>query len=319
MAPEAPQGLVDALRDRDRWDVVHDHLEVVGPSVLGAMGTAAPPTLQTLHWDLRKHPEFYSAFDGRGRVRFAAVSASQLERAPANLRRQTLGVVPLAAPPGLPVDAPRGEHALVLARITADKGQDTAARVCRRAGIPLVLAGPTLVDKVIPARLDFLNSLYWPVVVVLCICFLATLYHVSVPVRTSWRYNLPGATLTMIIWIFGSYLLRWVLTATAGESTSIYGPLAAPIIVLLWLYLLSIAVLIGAAVNAAFDRVWPESETARARMELVRRLKLRAMIPRLRRIEEEQERFPEVRVHPQRALVIAGEGQRLVMAGGGTS
>ena len=29
-------------------------------------------------------------------------------------------------------------------------------------------------------------------------------------------------------------------------------------------------------------------------MELVRRLKLRAMIPRLRRIEEEQERFPEV-------------------------
>ena len=25
-----------------------------------------------------------------------------------------------------------------------------------------------------------------------CVCFLATLYHVSVPVRTSWRYNLPG-------------------------------------------------------------------------------------------------------------------------------
>jgi membrane protein len=159
--------------------------------------------------------------------------------------------------------------------------------------IPLVLAGPTLVDKVIPARLDFLNSLYWPVVVVLCICFLATLYHVSVPVRTSWRYNLPGATLTLLLWIFGSFLLRWVLTTTAGESTSIYGPLAAPIAVLLWLYLLSIAVLIGAAVNAAFDRVWPESETARARMELVRKLRLKAMLPRLRRDEEEQARFPQ--------------------------
>jgi membrane protein len=159
--------------------------------------------------------------------------------------------------------------------------------------IPLVLAGPTLVDKVIPARLDFLNSLYWPVVVMLCICFLATLYHVSVPVRTSWRYNLPGATLTLLLWIFGSFLLRWVLTTTAGESTSIYGPLAAPIAVLLWLYLLSIAVLIGAAVNAAFDRVWPESETARARMELVRKLRLKAMLPRLRRDEEEQARFPQ--------------------------
>jgi glycosyltransferase involved in cell wall biosynthesis len=136
------QGVVAALRDEDRWDVVHDHLEVVGPSVLGAMGAAAPPTLQTLHWDLRKHPEFYSRFDGRGRVRFAAVSASQLERAPRNLREQTLGVVPLAAPPAVAVDVEPGEHALVLARITADKGQDLAARVCRRAGLPLVLAGP---------------------------------------------------------------------------------------------------------------------------------------------------------------------------------
>jgi membrane protein len=158
--------------------------------------------------------------------------------------------------------------------------------------IPLVVAGPRLVRRVVPERLDFVNELYWPVVVVLCTCFLATLYHVSVPVRTSWRFNVPGAALTMIIWIFGSYLLRWVLTGTAKGSTSIYGPLAAPIIVMLWLYLLSIAVLIGAAVNAAFDRLWPEKETARARMEIVRRLRLQAIIPRLRRDEEEQELFP---------------------------
>jgi transcriptional regulator GlxA family with amidase domain len=30
-------------------------------------------------------------------------------------------------------------------------------------------------------------------------------------------------------------------------------------------------------------------------------------------------RYPRTRVHPQRALVVSGEGQRLVMAGGGTS
>jgi transcriptional regulator GlxA family with amidase domain len=30
-------------------------------------------------------------------------------------------------------------------------------------------------------------------------------------------------------------------------------------------------------------------------------------------------RYPSVRVHPKRALVISGEGQRFVMAGGGTS
>ena len=157
--------------------------------------------------------------------------------------------------------------------------------------IPMVVAGPSLVDKMLPRSVDLLNELYWPVVIVLCICFLATLYHVSVPVRTSWRYNIPGATLTMAFWVLGSYLLRWVLTHTARGSTSIYGPLAAPIVVLLWLYLLSIAVLIGAAVNAAFDRVWPEKETARARMEVVRRLRLKAIVPRLRRAEEEQQRL----------------------------
>jgi len=32
-----------------------------------------------------------------------------------------------------------------------------------------------------------------------------------------------------------------------------------------------------------------------------------------------QRRYPRVRVHPERALVLSGEGQRLVMAGGGTA
>jgi membrane protein len=68
----------------------------------------------------------------------------------------------------------------------------------------------------------------------------------------------------MATWVFGSYLLRWVLTTTAQGSTSIYGPLSAPIVVMLWLYLLSIAVLIGAALNASFDRLWPDRHAARA-------------------------------------------------------
>ena len=94
--------------------------------------------------------------------------------------------------------------------------------------IPLVVAGPTLIRKWIPERFDVLNQLYWPTVLVLGIFFLATLYHVSVPVRTRWRYNLPGAVFTMFCWVFGSALLRLVLVGTAKGSTSIYGPLAAP-------------------------------------------------------------------------------------------
>ena len=152
------------------------------------------------------------------------------------------------------------------------------AMVTGALSIPLVVAGPTLVDRVLPERLDFVNSLYWPLVLALCICFLATLYHVSVPVRTKWTFNLPGATFSLFCWVAGSYVLRWVLTVTAAESRSIYGPLAAPIAVLLWLYLLALAVLIGAAVNAAFDTVFPQKNTTRARLELVQRLRGRISV-----------------------------------------
>ena len=145
--------------------------------------------------------------------------------------------------------------------------------------IPLVVAGPRVVARTLPDRLDFLNQLYWPTVVILCICFLTTLYHVSVPVRTAWRYNVPGAVFTMFCWIVGSAVLRTVLVSTAQGSTSIYGPLAAPIAVLLWLYVLSIAVLIGAALNAAFDQIWPQKEIASARSELLRRLSLDTVLP----------------------------------------
>lgn len=141
--------------------------------------------------------------------------------------------------------------------------------------LPLVVAGPRLVRTWLPHRAGFLMGFYWPVVLAVCICFLATLYHVSIPVRTKWRINLPGATFALGVWLLGSFLLREFLTVTAADSRSIYGPLAAPIAVLLWLYILSIAVLVGAALNAAFDTVFPQQLTTRARSELVQRLRQR--------------------------------------------
>jgi glycosyltransferase involved in cell wall biosynthesis len=127
------------------FDLVHSHLEVVGPAVLAAMGATAPPVLHTLHWDLRRNADFYASFDGRGRVFFAGVSASQIARGPAALRRQTLGAVPLSVP--LPAAGPAARHertdaVLVLSRLCEAKGTDIAVRACRRAGVPLVLAGP---------------------------------------------------------------------------------------------------------------------------------------------------------------------------------
>ena len=166
-----------------------------------------------------------------------------------------------------------GGHRGIVKTRALSFGLYVLAMVTGVVSIPLVVAGPSLVQDWLPDRLDFLMAFYWPLVVVICICFLATLYHVSVPVRTNWSFNLPGATFSLFCWIVGSFLLRWFLTVTSTDSRSIYGPLAAPIAVLLWLYLLSIAVLIGAAVNAAFDTVFPQQRTMLARLELVQRLR----------------------------------------------
>ncbi|SFT33660.1 Glycosyltransferase involved in cell wall bisynthesis [Geodermatophilus amargosae] len=127
------------------FDLVHTHLEVVGPAVLAALGRAAPPVLHTLHWDLHRNAHFYECFDGRGRVFFAGVSDNQVARGPERLRRQTLGAVPLAVPVDGPPPVPREDRddaVLVLARLCELKGTDTAVRACRAAGVPVVLAGP---------------------------------------------------------------------------------------------------------------------------------------------------------------------------------
>jgi membrane protein len=122
--------------------------------------------------------------------------------------------------------------------------------------IPLMLVGPGILADLLHEwirglpSLGWLGLLYWPVVSVVSVAGLTTLYHVATPMRKRWRSDVPGAVLALVIWLGASIVLRLVLSASVG-GTSIYGPLAAPIVILIWSYFLAIAVLIGAALNAA--------------------------------------------------------------------
>ncbi|GAA5045486.1 YihY/virulence factor BrkB family protein [Streptomyces similanensis] len=130
--------------------------------------------------------------------------------------------------------------------------------------LPLMVAGPDAVVRIVPWSTTVVQILYWPVVIVLSIAFLTTLYHVSVPVRSPWIEDVPGALVALAMWVVCSFLLRIYLTGTV-EGPTIYGSLAAPVAVLLWIGVSAFAVLVGAAVNAAIDRVWPAAATAAAR------------------------------------------------------
>lgn len=144
--------------------------------------------------------------------------------------------------------------------------------------LPLVLIGPTVIDEWLPDRIHFLSLLYWPFVVVGAMAALTTLFHIATPQRSRWWRDVPGSVLTLVIWVLASFVVRGVVAASIG-GTSIYGPLSAPIVILIWLYALAIAVLIGAALNAATRVLWPvetrESSSARlvawARQEVERR------------------------------------------------
>ena len=130
------------------------------------------------------------------------------------------------------------------------------------ATIPLVLIGPTLLGQMLPDRWGFLVGLYWPVVSIVTVASLASLFHVATPHRSPWTRDVPGAVLTLVIWLIASFVVRgFIVSSLGGSSTSIYGPLAAPIVILIWLYFLAIAVLIGAALNASIRTLWPSPET----------------------------------------------------------
>lgn len=123
--------------------------------------------------------------------------------------------------------------------------------------MPVLVIGPTLLKDALPGEYGVLvDLLYWPVVVIGSVLFLTVLYHVSVPVRTKWYRELPGAILALFLWIVCAAVLRAVLAAWFSP-VSVYGSLAAPIALLLWLYITALAVLIGAILNAEVDRLWP--------------------------------------------------------------
>ena len=129
--------------------------------------------------------------------------------------------------------------------------------------LPLLLLGPGLLERFARDRLGagldsaaWVAVVYWFVLVLVAIAGLATLFHLAPPARPAWRRCLPGAGVALVLWILASAALRAVVggNAVGIGTTSVYGPLAAPVALLVWLYLLALAVLVGAALNATLER-----------------------------------------------------------------
>lgn len=83
------------------------------------------------------------------------------------------------------------------------------------------------------------------------VAVMSLIYHNGLPKTQSWRRVLPGAMLATLLWFPATMLFGWYVTHYATYSV-VYGSLSAAIALLVWLYIVSAIVLLGAELNAQF-------------------------------------------------------------------
>lgn len=126
--------------------------------------------------------------------------------------------------------------------------------------LPAMVLGPELMQRLLPydqLTTDILLWLFYPLLIVASVGLLASFYHVGVPWDTPWRRDVPGAVLGVSLWLAGSVGVRVYAAVSISRSQALYGFMATPLVLLVWLYVASLAVLLGAELNAEIEKVWP--------------------------------------------------------------
>ena len=103
----------------------------------------------------------------------------------------------------------------------------------------------------------------WLIAMATSVAVLAVIYHFGTPKTQDWRRVLPGASLATATWFLATLLYGLYVTRFADYSV-VYGSLSAVVATLVWLYMVSVSILIGAEFNA---QVFP-LEASRPQSEL---------------------------------------------------
>ena len=93
------------------------------------------------------------------------------------------------------------------------------------------------------------DGVRWAIAIVTGIAVMALIYHNGLPKTQSWRRVLPGAALATFLWFPATMFFGWYVTHYATYNV-VYGSLSAAIALLVWMYIISAIVLLGAEVNA---------------------------------------------------------------------
>jgi membrane protein len=89
----------------------------------------------------------------------------------------------------------------------------------------------------------------WAIATLTSIAVIALIYHHGLPRTQPWHCVLPGAAVATGLWFTATVVFAWYVKTIATYNL-IYGSLGAAIALLVWMYILSIIVLVGAEFNA---------------------------------------------------------------------
>lgn len=94
----------------------------------------------------------------------------------------------------------------------------------------------------------------WVLLGLLLVVALSVVYRVGPDRRSAkWRWVTWGAGVAVVIWVAASIAFQ-VYVSNFGSYDETYGSLATIVVFLMWLFLSSFAILLGAEVNAALER-----------------------------------------------------------------
>src|ERR1041385_1056512 len=142
------------------------------------------------------------------------------------------------------------------------------------AGIPLsfatilMVAGNSIETRILfnighefgPLVLIMWTLARWVIAILTSIAVIALIYHNAVPRTQPWHSVIPGAALATAMWYMATALFGWYLRHYSNYNV-IYGSLGFGVAILVWMYNVSLVVLVGAEFNAM---LFPRTVTDRS-------------------------------------------------------
>jgi membrane protein len=99
----------------------------------------------------------------------------------------------------------------------------------------------------------------WPVIIILMMVAVALMYYVLPDVKQEFRFITPGSVLAVVFWIIASLGFAFYVK-TFADYNAMYGSIGAIIVLLLYFYISSAVLLLGAEMNAVIEHMSNEGK-----------------------------------------------------------